>query len=290
MPEIGPELTRKPTEQDCRDFRQMLLDNVAAIPQPYELALSGGVDSTTVLFAMLELGIKPRCLTFHCDGIESNDLRSVRQLQQHFDLDVEVVTVPSDPDSMIRDVKLVLPYCGTIKKTIVQTLIPWLYLAPASRTQHIVYGVSADDHYCNTRKYQTILREQGERAALQWRYFDNDDLNYTAANILRFNRMCYGVTLHDPYACLTMQRWFRQFWLQSLNDPFEKHVSVRAFMDYYRQGPFRRLRSSYQVNSGLRDLHAGRLMHSQHNLGKHTDPIGLYNLLAKSISPVTANG
>lgn len=259
---------------DYRELRELMIDRVRSIPRPFELALSGGTDSTTVLFACLAAGIKPRCLTFRLSAVDSGDCRASRFIAKHFGLDLEVVEVPSAPEAMIRDIKAVAPHAHVLKKTIIQCLIPWLYIYPAMETETIVTGLGGDDLYCNQRKVQVALNTQGEEAIREWRKTYSDDLRFSNANIIRFGKQ-YGKECIDAYHWKPIVDWFAKHPAKSLNRPYEKHPSIEAFRDYYGQAPFRRAHSSYQVNSGLRDFHDG-LLKSQHNTRRRKAVIALY--------------
>jgi asparagine synthetase B (glutamine-hydrolysing) len=268
--------SKTPSNADIAKFREIFLQNVSTIPKPFELMLSGGVDSTTVLFACLELGYKPRCLSFHLDGHFSQDFNSAQKLAKHFDLDLIPVVVPSDIASTYADIQRVLPLVEHMKRTIVQCMIPWIYICPAMKTDHAVVGLSADAHYCNSRRYMKEYAEHGEQHMLQHRYADFDDNQYSEYHIRKMTHH-HGKLFHDPYYGPEIADWFRQFKLLSLNSPYEKHISIRAFKNYYDQGPFRRPRQSYQVVSGIRDLHGGALMKSRiYNPEGFTDPVALY--------------
>ncbi len=252
-----------------------MLERVKAIAtEPFELALSGGTDSTTILFACLELGLRPRCLTFRMDHHASDDLLASQALTSRFGLELEVITVPGDVESIARDVRAVLPHCHLPKKTIIQCMIPWLYLYPAMKTDLMLIGIAADDLYCNQRKVQVALNTQGEQAIAQWRKLYHDDLNFSCANITRFAAQ-YGKRCVDVYGFAEMEAFFFKFWAKSLNEPYEKHLSIRAFREWFARGDFYRKRSSYQVNSGLRDRHEV-LLASPHNTRGRKSVTGIY--------------
>lgn len=243
------------------DFRKIMLDRVSSLAaqEPFELALSGGVDSTIILFACLELGIKPRCLTFYMDGFESDDLRASRNLAKHFGLELIELAVPSDPETMLADVRRVIPHAHRMKKVVIQCMIPWLYLYPAMQTNHILIGITADDHYCNSRPTQVQLNAEGEESILPLRKVMNQTPGDSTWNVLNFASV-YGKRNTDVYVDQAVEDFFHRYAAKALDKPFEKHISVMAFEDYFAKGPFLRKRASYQVVSGLRDLHDERLL------------------------------
>lgn len=269
-------------ENELQKFRDLMIQKVEESDpdRNAELALSGGTDSVTVLFAMLASGRKPRCITFTVENCQSEDLQASRGICEHFGLEHEVVTIPWDLQKCLSDVRRLIPHCHKIKKTIVQCMHPWLYIYPAMKSDVMLCGLGGDDHYCMQRKVNVLLNQKGEEAvkAAGWRNVMSKDLNFSVANIIRFGYQ-FGKTLVDVYDDQRIQDWFQQFPIRSLHKPIEKAPSIYAFKDYYSQGPFRRLHMSYQ-HYGLKDLHQA-LMTLGLAPAHRTDPVVLYNLIAK---------
>lgn len=267
-------------------YRQLLIDSVLASDPAgaAELALSGGVDSAAILFAMLELGRKPTCFTFYCQDTISEDLQSARALCRHFGLKLREVEIPWDLEELERVLRdLVLPACHNIrKKTIVQCVHPWAYLYPRMESHLALCGLGADDLLCSQRKVQVKLNTEGEDALWEagWRGRSyTKDLNFSSANIVRFGER-YGKTLVDSYDTPGIHRWFEQFPVKLLHTPFEKAATVLAWRDYFAQGAFRRAHSSYQVNSKLKVLHE-QLLGTRLNTRGAKDVVSIYKDLAE---------
>lgn len=244
------------------------------------LALSGGTDSVTILFSMLATGRRPRCYTFHVDGIESTDLLSSRSLAKHFGLELIEVTIPSDPDQIADDVRKYINECHVIKKTIVQCMHPWLYLYPAMQERGdtlVINGLGGDDLYCNQRKINVALGKHGEAAVIQWRKVWSDDINFSAANIKRWGWGGFGIRNIDFYNHEDIENWFLQFTIRALHKPMEKYPSVAAFSEFYKMGNFYRKHDSYQINSGLKKAHEQLLKSTKWNVRYAKDMITIYN-------------
>lgn len=247
------------------------------------LALSGGTDSATVLFSMLDTGRKPKCYTFHMSGITSVDLLSARNLCKDFGLELVEISVPSTVDEMYEDIKKVLPHCEYVKKTIVQCMIPWMYIYPAMSERKIITGIGGDDLYCTQRKLQVLYHNGGDSSVDQYRKCYSDDLKFSAANIARLASY-YGKENVDFYNSKEIFSWMKQFSLGAINRPYMKYPSVIAYMDYYNLGNYYRDQTehSYQINSKLRDCH-DMLLRSKYNKNGNKAIIGIYNQIAKEI-------
>lgn len=270
---------------DAKQFREICKNRIHEIDSDGKagLALSGGTDSITVLFAMLECGIKPHCYTFYMDGIISADLKSSRKLSNDFGLELTEVPIASDPDSIYEDIKAVLPYCNKVKKTIIQCMIPWKYIYPEMREETIITGIGGDDLYGTQRKVQVEFHKTGDAGIAKWRHCYSDDLDFSAGNIARYGQR-FGKINIDFYNTNSIFDFINTFSLAAINKPMMKAASIMAFEDYYKKGAYYRDQTdhSYQINSRLRDLH-DMLLESKYNINGHKAIIGLYNDIAKEV-------
>lgn len=270
---------------DANELRELLLNRVEVIDPNKNacMALSGGTDSITALFAMIETGRKPDCYTFHMDGIISKDLQASRHACKYFGLKLHEISIPRDVDTMYNDVRSVIPFCEHIKKTIIQCMIPWLYIYPAMEQDTIINGLGGDDYFGTSRNTQIAYHNFGDEAIIKNRLWRGADLNFSDANITRFASH-YGKTNIDFYADKKIEQFLLQYTYKAINKPYPKYAVIAAFMDYYKREPFYRDQTdhNYQVNSRLRECQ-DMLLHSKYNTKGHKAIIGLYNQIAKEI-------
>jgi Asparagine synthase len=277
---------RKPENPgDYIDFRKRMILNIEKLDpdKTAALALSGGIDSLTLLFAMLETGRRPRCYTFYVEGIISNDLQASRAVAKHFDLELIECMIPCDLDLVMNDVRLLVSRAHVVKKTVIQCMHPWLYICPKMQEygdKSIITGLGADDLYCTQRKVQVMLNTQGEQAVLDqgWRGLYGVDMNFSTGNIILMGKSAYGIEIIDAYSQPDIHKWFLQFTIKSLHEKKEKGPSIFAFAKYFKQGNFVRLRDAYQIGSGLRDLHDALLLSKEYNPNGKKAIIAVYNL------------
>lgn len=252
------------------------------------LALSGGTDSTTILFAMLESGRRPRCYTFYCENTISTDLLASRALCKQFDLELIEVVVPWDLERLMIDLRAITQRARVIKQTVIQCMHPWLYIYPEMKRRGdllMVNGLGGDDHYCSQRKVMVAIRTKGEQYVREqgWRKCFSSDFNFSSANIMALG-LEYGVKNVDVYNSLDMDAWFNQFDVLDLHRdengrPFEKAASILAFADKYR-ATFRRDHDSYQKNSRLQEMHDALLLDPHYNPRNAKSVIAIYNDIA----------
>lgn len=275
----------KITGKDLRDARELYRKRIEELDPDRKaaLALSGGTDSVTILFAMLDTGRKPRCYTFYVDGIESTDLLSSRALCKHFGLELVECKLPSDIDSIARDVASYIAICEVIKKTVVQCMHPWLYIYPAMKERGddlILNGLGGDELYCNQRKQAIRLHREGEAAMIPARSVCySSDTNFSGGNIINYGRVAFEIDNVDFYDSQEIRDFFLQFKLSILSKPMEKWLSAGPYPDYYSQGKFYRRHDSYQINSGLKLAHEKLLQSNVYNPKGKRDVRPIYNAI-----------
>lgn len=267
------------------ELRRLILDRLEEIDpaRTAALSLSGGTDSTTLLFAMLASGRRPTCYTFFCESKLSGDLQAARALARHFKLDLVEVMIPWDLDALVNDLRVLVQAAYVLKRTIVQCMHPYLHIYPVVASDLLLSGLSADDLYATSRRSQITLHTKGEAALLAdgGRLSNSTNLNYSNGNIIRFAGR-FGKEMADLYDSREIEQWLLQFHVNDLHKPLMKAPSIFAFEDFYSQGAFYRKPSPFQINSSLRELHDA-LLKSKYNTRDLSNVVGIYNDIAKGI-------
>jgi asparagine synthetase B (glutamine-hydrolysing) len=253
-----------------------------------ELLLSGGVDSSTVLFAMLESGRKPRCLTFHIDGLYSNDLKVSKAMCKTFGLEHEIITLPRETAVIYAECERTIGMIDwtripKIRKTHVECLRPFLYLLPAMKTNRVLTGLGADTFYIHSRKLNYARSVWGEDYTWCVRRSYAADPNFSASQMPVFAKKHFNIDLIDIYDDPFMAAWFWQFNTFAPDTPVEKWASVIAFKDYWGRAKWYRKADRFNVGSGLRDSHDTMLDDGKINTQHSDGVIALYNRIAKRL-------
>jgi len=128
--------------------RETLEDLLSDVSEPVAVALSGGIDSTSCLFALQELGKEVHAYTFHIEGHESTDLRVSRDICDTFDVPFTPVSLPTDIGQIKTDTNAIVNGLGYEKKTNIECIWPFMYLLPEIDEQQLVTGACADGHFC----------------------------------------------------------------------------------------------------------------------------------------------
>lgn len=265
------------------NFRNFLLKAVEPhLGQP--IFLSGGMDSTSILFACLELGVKPTCITFQIGDRYVPDLQIAKSMADVFGFELHVCNIEQNVETLIADTKQCISWLSKratpkITKVYVQCLHPFLYMVPKLASlgySSAMWGMVADSGYGIGRKPITILHTAGASAWTRFREQEYADLEASDYAIMDVAKMAYNFTIHDPYYNADVRKLLLSCTFDQLHKPREKSIAYMAFEEYWRQGKWYRLRENLQVGTGLREWH-DTMLASTINTRQSKAIIGIYN-------------
>lgn len=235
-------------DESPRVLRELLINSVEDITGNYDevaLSLSGGIDSSTILFSLLELGKKVNCYTFYLEDVISNDLKASRKLCEKYNLNLVEIEVSK---SNIKNDFITLAKFGCNKKVLFETKIHLLYLMREVKEDCLLNGEEADvlnGNLENIKNKSVNNPLEFNRLRLEeWYYFNNVDFNIN-------KRIAYmnNVELYSPYYNKDIWDFYLRFDWKYLNKPYVKWLSLKAFEDYF--GESYRRPSSYHQDSGM---------------------------------------
>lgn len=247
------------TDRTAQRWRELFLDVMSSLPD-VPILLSGGTDSAAILSAALALGRKPDCYTYSIGGVAGTDLRVAQLMCDTFELQLHVIDLPRDHESLVRDIREIVARLGTTRKAAVQCAHPMWYMARA------IAHAGFDATYCGTggviednRTGGIILNTQGEEAFREYRRKNltpgyTQDGNGTWA--MHTAAQWSGVALLEPLVMEPFATYSLSLDAREINRPVQKGIAMRAFPEFWSRGRWRRTNSPMQVNSGLRDWHA----------------------------------
>lgn len=245
-------------------FREMMLEATAAlvadsIDGPYgrpALMLSGGVDSSTVLAALLALNRPPRCFTFTLGTYTSEDMRAARAMTSTLCLELVEVSIPRNPATLEADVRRLVPMTGT-KKTWVQCGQPFLYVSPeVKRRGHdaVLTALMADELWGTSKNVAMHWRERGEEWARDRRREAHAEVLGEEVAERRVARE-FGLRVLDPFADQDVAEFVVERDYAELHVPRLKQLAVGAFPEFWARGAWYRSPLNYQIGSGIRAWH-----------------------------------
>ena len=277
-------LREAPTKADTDELRLRLIDVVERLdgPRTAALALSGGLGSSSLLFAMLATGRRPRCYTWSIEGRRSLDLESARHLTTHFGLELVELEIPIALPNVLADCRDLVHRFDQIDGIAIQISHPWLYIGPAMQARGdsvIMTGLSVDERYLSRREIWLKIAREGEQVILdeELRGWKRQDLDTPIGAITDMAAKRWGIEILDGYGPKQIDDWFMQFKLAGLHKPFDRAPSVLAFADYYGQGKFRRAKNGGQLQ--IKKLHDLLLTDPEINLHGASKPRAVYTLI-----------
>lgn len=218
------------------------------------LLFSGGTDSLTCLFSLLELNIKPTLYTFHLEDIIHKDVEISKKVANHFKLKHVIIEIPRNIEQLKKDVIYLTQELNLTRKTNIQCTYPFLYTIPKVEENIIASGLCADDLY-GTSKSMSIK-------------YSNDKIGFNKARNKIFNNEYssaykpikdlvekYNKTFLTPYRCNDVINYFMKFSWQELNKPKQKQVALNSYKKYFDELNVYRKNSNLQVESKIREWH-----------------------------------
>lgn len=267
------------------DVRGLLLDSLKDVKQSPAVALSGGLDSTSILFALQELGKDPRAYTFHVKGVVSEDLREARRVCETFDVPLTEVTLPNDHGIIKRDTYAIVRGLGLKQKTAVECTWPFLYLYEEISEDTLALGNAGDGHFVISREAMiNNVNEDVERMDhFRNRLFGSPE--YSQVNIHQQLAPAYGIQhLHIPY----YERPFVQAFLgtswHEINKPNQKQPIIDAYPDKFAQIRVRKHTNLQKGDSEIAEQFE-KLLETNWNTEGWKSPVGIYNALANGDLP-----
>ncbi len=128
-------------------FKTLIYESIKSLPDEVSLSFSGGIDSSMILFTMIDLGKPPKeLITFEIEGEPSKDLEYAKKIAQHYDLPLKVAKIPSSPsrDDLLGEVKEVIKTTRTTRNIETQVCYAYSYMIPLITTEHLVTGFYED--------------------------------------------------------------------------------------------------------------------------------------------------
>lgn len=251
------------------------------------LLLSGGLDSLSVLLGCLDLGIKPRCYTFYLSNHESDDLKSVRKLKKIYDLDVVEVCLDVDKIDVFEDVKKIVgmhrndAYAKKHKKTFIQCFHPMMYIAPVVKEKIVLTAVVADALQFAGRKRGILgsdLSLEGIEESLQHRMNEVNNPCHGSVKQIVSLFSTYGLKLVDIYHVDEVVEFFLEKGFKECTSPKEKNIVYEAYKEELDKHKTKRLHSSYQVDSLIREWHDDKLLNDKSiNYNNNKSVVAIYN-------------
>ena len=250
--------------------------------QDVALLFSGGLDSLSLLFSCLDLGIKPHLYTFKLNGNDSTDYITSKRLAEELDLEFTCITMPCETNTLVVDVFHIVRDFKVRKKTQIQCIHPFLYIADVVSENIILTGLCADDLYGSSRKMQELGRKDS-RLFYEKRLEKHQDLTSSSYIFIKELFESKGKTFIAPYKdSEDLVEFILSKDLHELHSPKQKNVMYQDYKLELDKYSLYRRNSNLQVNSGLREFH-DKLLNTELNVCNYKSVTGIYNTMYRDL-------
>ena len=236
-----------------KQFKQILNTVISEqlSDEPVALLFSGGTDSLTILWTLLDLGIKPTCYTFHLSYFESTDAKVSKKACNHWG--VNQVIVNEDKRDIPSQLKDVISIIQSPRKTHVEVMYAYYFLMQAVKEKHIFSGIQADSLYGSNKNAAIQCGKQSAKFFADYRrklVANPDQEGYKQANLLasHFNKILY-----TPYSDNRIREFYYQYSWKQLNSPKQKMPPILSFEDRFKEMPIYRIDDNLQCGSHIRE-------------------------------------
>jgi len=270
-------IKRSQVEADAKVARELLVEAVrpfADVP----ILLSGGMDSATLLFSLLELGRKPSVFTFRLERHLSEDFTTARDMAKTFDLPFYPIVIPESIEVLIADVRRIVSLLESSRKTWIQCAHPFLYIPAEVRSRgfdSVLWAGCLDYYFGASRKAQVAYKTKGEESFLRARLAAIDDPNSSDFALVKTAKSG-GIDLIDVFLTDALRRFFFGLTFRELHFEREKGFGLFIFPEYWKRGAWYRKKSNFQINSKIREYH-DRLLRTEYNKRNARAVVAVYN-------------
>ena len=202
------------------------------------VATSGGMDSSALVVAAMEIGVEPIVTSFTLDDRESSDFIAARKLAKYFDLKFVPVFVPTDSEFVVKSTLDNMARYKLRKKAEIEGLYPMIYMISYLSTigcSNLLSGHGADGMFCLSKRGMIHFRKdietlQGYRRSMMG--FDSDGKGGPLGLQRKTHyKACenFNIKYHDPYwNKIIYDTFFNCSW-EELNKPKQKQPLRSAF-------------------------------------------------------------
>lgn len=241
------------------------------------ISLSSGIDSASVLFALLECGKKVTAYSFTLDTHNSRDFLEAQELANKLNIEFVPVILPTDVTKLQSDCITLRRDYGCTKKTDYICTWPYLYLTPVVKERVLATGMAADGHFVISKK--GCLHYKNNVEEFRRSYFSNPfrcQLPYRTA----IANKC-DIVLFEPYLSDEMYQYLLHTSWDDCNKPQQKMPIRRAFPDMYSKYITIHNHTNFQLGDSGISEHFDKLLKTDWNRCGFKIVTGIFNRLNK---------
>jgi asparagine synthetase B (glutamine-hydrolysing) len=223
------------------EFKKILLKRLQEVPTEYTLSFSAGIDSSMLLYGLMEINKPPKqLLTFQVEDYETNDLYYSRKIAEGYGIPLTIVKIPKVSKELASNIiHDITSRIHLSRKIDIQVCYAYHYMVQEIQTNHLVAGLYEDVIYeTNAKlsiKYREMLTDKLSRSEFDEYYNNHRRLCYEDKNangnvhnhlIIRKYLNSYGITLDTPLQTKEIFEHFQNVNYEQTNFRIENEVMV----------------------------------------------------------------
>lgn len=199
------------------------------------LLLSGGVDSASMLFMLLELGYEVTAYTFHMKRVESTDLQRALRLAYHLKIDLNTIALSDNIDHLVLDIRTLKDsYYGMETKTDFECFWPvWTSVRQIEEKQ-IVTGLASDGHFGLSKKAMIHYKENPQLFK-EARLKAFSSKRYAQLNLCEQLEIQEEKIICSPYRSMAVAEYLAEFNWYELNKPRQKEPIIAMYEEEFKK-------------------------------------------------------
>lgn len=214
--------------------RECLLNAVKPFrKEKHAVLLSSGVDSHSVLFSMLELGMKPVCYSFTLDNHESLDFKVARQTAKTFGLKFVPIYLSTDPEKIKAGLFDVLQTMQPKVGAAMECLYAFKIAIDTIKEKRIAAGLGADVYFVLSKMGCVYYKDNADGYRLP--KFKADQGPDSQLSKLKAYCESQGKVWFSPWQTKEMLREFLLTSWTEVNKPKQKNPVHAQYPEYMKQ-------------------------------------------------------
>lgn len=259
------------------EMRSRLLDSMSRVSDPcVAVLMSGGVDSSSVLYAAIEAGLEPHCYTFAFAGAPSRDYYIARAVCRAEGVRFTPVMLPDSLETLREDIFALHDEYGCVSKTEYECTWPFLYAYQAIEERWVASGLGAEAHFVLTKRGAIHYRNRPDE--FREEYWARQNPNQMDQHRILAGK--HGKELVFPYMEEETARLFAGSGWDEINRPHHKQPILDAFPERY--GSRRVWPQNLQAGSGV-SAHFARLLGTGMNTRGYRSVVGILNDVGRGV-------
>lgn len=236
------------------------------------ILLSSGIDSASVLFALLECGKSVHVYSFTLEDRISRDFRVAKDLSDLYSLEFTPIYLSTDLNLLKSDILNMHTNYDCESTTSYECFWPYLHAIPIVSERVIATGMGADGHFVISKN--ATIHYKSNPTLFRQKYFSNPNRCQLPQRIKLANEQ--SKILFEPYLDERMVNYlFTTSW-NDCNKPSQKMPIRRSFpYDFENMHMYNHI-NFQKGDSGISDLF-DELVYSDWNLLNYKSSTGILN-------------